>query len=155
MHALTNDIHNGKDVFITIGAVLPISGQMAVAYMEVTFCVWLISPRWIASGKFPWYVKRTKDVFSTLQVASWCLKHIAKRTNVARIMGRSVKIPRMKGRDLTLVRSIVVHFCLPFPHPPPPTTPPSLSLSLKFIGEITLRASLGRLVWLRSVVCWS
>ena len=62
-----------------------------------------------------------------------CLKHIAKRTNVTRIMGGSEKIPRMKGRDLTLVRSIVVLFCLP-PTPPPPL---SLSLSLKFIGEIT------------------
>ena len=39
VHTLTNDIHNGKDVFITIGAVLPISRQMAVAHMEVTFCV--------------------------------------------------------------------------------------------------------------------
>ena len=56
-----------------------------------------------------------------------CLKHIAKRTNVTRIMGGSEKIPRMKGRDLTLVRSIVVLFCLP------PTPPPHLSLSLSKI----------------------
>ena len=39
VHAVTNDIHNGKDVFITIGALLPISRQMAVAQMEVTVCV--------------------------------------------------------------------------------------------------------------------
>ena len=115
-----------------IGAVLPISGQMAVAHMEVTFCVWLISPRWIASGKFPWYVKKNQRRNFNL----FKLRHRVSNTLRKELMWQESwadprKLPEWKGRDLRLVSSIEVQFW-----------PLSLSPSLPLPPSVTQREGL-------------
>ena len=80
---------------------IPISGQMAVAHTEVTFCVWLISPRWIASRKFPWYVKKKqRRNFKPFKLRHRVSNSLRKEQMWQESWADPRKVPERKGREL-------------------------------------------------------